>query len=101
MGVGTKLGVAYCLGRRLHQLFHEVGLMNIEVALDQPAFISGERKRLWEYTFLEARPSIVDGEFLSEGEFDRLAAELSVIGTDDHTLVAQACLTAVRGTRPV
>jgi ubiquinone/menaquinone biosynthesis C-methylase UbiE len=100
MGVGTKLGVDYCLGRGLHQLFRAAGLMNIDVVLDQPAFISGEQKRFWEYTFLEASPAMIGGGFLSQGEFDRLAAELSAIGTDDYTLVAQACMPAVRGTRP-
>lgn len=100
MGVGAKLGVDYCLGLRLHQLFREAGLMNIRVVLDQPAFISDERKRFWEYTFLEASPAIIGGGFLNQGEFDRLAVELSAIGTDDHTLVAQACMPAVRGARP-
>jgi SAM-dependent methyltransferase len=100
MGVGAKLGVDYCLGRRLHQLFREAGLMNIDVVLDQPAFISGEQKRFWEYTFVEASPAMLGGGFLSQDEFERLAAELSAIGTDDDTLVAQACMPTVRGTRP-
>lgn len=100
MDVGAKRGVNYCLGLRLHQLFREAGLMNIDAVLDQPVFISDERKRFWEYTFLEASPAIIGGGFMTQGEFDRLAAELSAIGTDDHTLVAQACMPAVWGTRP-
>ena len=45
--------------------------------------------------------SFVEGNAyeLTPGEFDELAAELARLGTDDQTLVAQACMPSVWGTK--
>jgi hypothetical protein len=97
--VGASLGVDYCLGTKLHRLFREAGLKDVEVTFDQPVFIEGEKKRLWEYTWLEIRPRVIAGGFTSETEFDAMAREAAAIGTDTTTMIAQACLPAARGVK--
>ena len=54
--LGAALGVDYDVGRRLFGMFRDLGLTELSVSVHQPAFATGERKRLWEYTFLEAAP---------------------------------------------
>ena len=60
----------------------------------------GEVKRLWEYTFLEASPAMIDAGLSSKDEVEQLAIELDAIGRDDTTLVAQARLITVWGRKP-
>jgi SAM-dependent methyltransferase len=99
MRLSATRGVDYCLGRRLNQLLHEIGLANVDVCLDQPCYTQGDRKRFWEYTWLEAGPAFLDAGILTRDELDELAAELATIGADDRTLVAQACMPAAWGTK--
>jgi SAM-dependent methyltransferase len=96
--LGESRGVDHRRGRYLHRLLREVGLVDVDVSLDQPSYVRGERKRLWEYSWLEAGPALVADGILGEDELGQLAADLAVIGTDDSTLVAHACVAGARGT---
>ncbi len=98
--LGEALGVDYDLGRKLFGMFRELGLTGLSASVHQPSFASGERKRLWEYTFLEAAPGAIAAGVVTEREYDELAAELTAIGEDDSTLVVQPPLLAVSGVVP-
>lgn len=98
--VGQALGVDYDVGRRLFGLFRDLGLTSLVASVHQPSFATGERKRLWEYTYLEAGPGAVASGVVAEDEADELAAEFAAIGTDDTTLVVQPSMVAVAGTAP-
>ena len=98
--VGAALGVDYDVGRRLFGMFRDLGLTELSVSVHQPAFATGERKRLWEYTFLEAAPGAAAAGIGTEEEEAELAAEFAAISGDDSALVVQPALLAVSGVVP-
>jgi ubiquinone/menaquinone biosynthesis C-methylase UbiE len=73
--------VSYCRGRELPSLLVSLGY-SPTVRVFQPAFLQGEVKRVWEYTFLEASPNIVEAGLATQNEIDSLADELSRIALD-------------------
>ena len=98
--VSAALGVDYDVGRRLFGMFRDLGLTGLSVSVHQPAFATGERKRLWEYTFLEAGPGAAAAGVGAEEEVAELTAEFAAISGDDSALVVQPALFAVSGVVP-
>ena len=98
--LGAALGVDYDVGRRLFTMFRDLGLTELSVSVYQPAFATGERKRLWEYTFLEAAPGATAAGIGTEEEGAELAEEFAAISGDDAALVVQPALFAVSGLVP-
>jgi SAM-dependent methyltransferase len=90
LAVGRSRGVDYTLGIRLHRLFRTQGLKEPQVRFDQPVYATGEGKRFWEYTVLEAGPAIVQAGLATAGEMERLAQELAGVAGDETIMVAQA-----------
>jgi SAM-dependent methyltransferase len=88
--VGVARGVDYCLGIRLHRLFRDVGLRDPQMRIDQPVYATGEGKRFWEYTVLEAGPAIVQAGLATPVELERLAQALATVAQDETIMVAQA-----------
>jgi SAM-dependent methyltransferase len=95
LAVGRSRGVDYCLGIRLHRLFREAGFADPQVHIDQPVYATGERKRFWEYTVLEAAPAIVEAGLIAAAELDELAREWARFAHDPTTIIAQARKVAV------
>jgi SAM-dependent methyltransferase len=95
LAVGRSRGVDYCLGLRLHRLFREAGFNEPQVRIDQPVLASGEAKRFWEYTVLEAAPAMIEAGLTTPVELERLAREWMTVATDRETMVAQARKVAV------
>ena len=98
--VGEALGVDYDLGRRLFGMFRDLGLASLGASVYQPSFATSERKRLWEYTFLEAGAGAIASGIVGQSEFDGLVPEFAAIGADDTTLVVQPSLITVVGATP-
>ena len=98
--LGAALGVDYDVGRRLFGMFRDLGLAELRVSVHQPAFATGERKRLWEYTFLEATPGAAAAGIGTEEEVAELTTELAAISEDDSALVVHPALLAVSGVVP-
>jgi SAM-dependent methyltransferase len=98
--LGAALGVDYDVGRRLFGMFRDLGLAELRVSVHQPAFATGERKRLWEHTFLEATPGAAAAGIGTEEEVAELTAELAAISEDDSALVVHPALLAVSGVVP-
>lgn len=90
LAVGRSRGVDYTLGIRLHRLFRAQGLQDPRVRFDQPVYLTGEGKRFWEYTVLEAGPAIVQAGLAKPLELERLAQALAGVAQDDSIMVAQA-----------
>ena len=88
--VGVARGVDYCLGIRLHRLFRQLGLRHPQVRFDQPVYATGEGKRFWEYTVLEAGRAIIEARLATAVELEHLARELAAVAQDDGIIVAQA-----------
>jgi ubiquinone/menaquinone biosynthesis C-methylase UbiE len=95
IATGLSRSVDYALGLKLPRLFQSCGFAEPEVEFIQPAYLRGEEKRLWEYSFLEATPAMITAGMTSQDEVTSLAAELAQIARDESTLVAQARMPAV------
>jgi ubiquinone/menaquinone biosynthesis C-methylase UbiE len=90
LAVGRSRGVDYCLGLRLHRLYREVGFADPQVRIDQPVYTTGEAKRFWEYTVLEAAPAMIEAGLTTPDELKRLSRELAAVARDETIMVAQA-----------
>jgi SAM-dependent methyltransferase len=90
LAVGRSRGVDYCLGLRLHRLFRAEGITDPQVRIDQPVYATGEGKRFWEYTVLEASPGIIQAGLATAGELDDLKRDLTAVAKDPTIMVAQA-----------
>ena len=90
---GTVVGVD--IGADLAALFRAVGYPDPEVRSDQPAFRRGKSKRLWERTFLELVPALLEAGVTTAAEVAAPTPELARIGADETTTVAQARKTQV------
>jgi SAM-dependent methyltransferase len=90
LAVGAARGVDFRLGIRLHRLFRSTGLANPQVRFDQPVYAAGEEKRIWEYTFLEAAPAMIQAGLVTPAELEKLTQELVAVARDETVMVAQA-----------
>lgn len=95
LAVGRSRGVDYCLGIRLHRLFRAHGFADPQVRIDQPVCSTGEGKRFWEYTVLEAVPAMLAAGLTTQGEIEQLSREWARIARDANTIVGQARKVAV------
>jgi SAM-dependent methyltransferase len=90
LAVGAARGVDFRLGIRLHRLFRSTGLANPQVRFDQPVYAAGEEKRIWEYTFVEAAPAMIQAGLVRPAELEKLTQELVAVARDETIMVAQA-----------
>jgi ubiquinone/menaquinone biosynthesis C-methylase UbiE len=90
IALGRSRGVDYCLGPRLHRIFRKIGFSRPVVRMQQPVHTSGEAKRFWEYTFLEAAPAMIEAGLTDAAELKDLAKEMAKVGLDSTSVVEQA-----------
>jgi hypothetical protein len=95
MATGTRLGVDYDFGIRLPAAAARVGFQSILIHLEQPAYLRGPEKRLWEHTFTETVPVFVRTGVATEDELKGLLDEMRQVAEDESVLIAQACLPGV------
>ena len=81
-------GVDYCFGTKLEDAVRAAGFEETNAKVDQPCSSCGEAKRLWEYTFLEAAPAMVEASLVQQREIDQLAGELASAAADHNTHLA-------------
>jgi ubiquinone/menaquinone biosynthesis C-methylase UbiE len=86
MATGTRLGVDYDFGIRFQSIL---------IHLEQPAYLRGPEKRLWEHTFTETVPVFVRTGVATEDELKGLLDEMRQVAEDESVLIAQACLPGV------
>jgi len=88
------------LGLKLPRMFLEAGLSAPETAFVHPIYLRSERKRLWEYSLLEAGGYTIEKGFCTQAELDSLAAELAAIAADETIAVAQATMPVTWARKP-
>jgi SAM-dependent methyltransferase len=88
------------LGLKLPRMFLEAGLHTPETAIVHPIYLRGERKRLWEYSFLEAGAYTVEKGLCTQAELDALAADLAAIAADETIAVAQGSMPVTWARKP-
>ena len=93
--IGEIRGQRFQLGRELYRLVLGAGFRDVEVTLAQPAFVSGDAKRLPEWTLTECAPALIESRLSDREEIDSLAAELHAYARDESTLIAMARMTQV------
>ena len=89
------------LGLKLPGMFLEAGLQAPEIALIHPIFLRGERKRLWEYSLLEAAAYTVEKGICTQAELDALAADLDAVARDETIAVAQGAMPVTWARKPI
>jgi SAM-dependent methyltransferase len=77
----------------------QVGQRGEVAAVDFSADQRGEEKRLWEYTFIEASPSMVAAGYISAAELEQLARELRTAAEDENVVVVHPLYFASWGQR--
>lgn len=92
-------GTHYRLGPSLHRLFREQGI-EPTVRFSQPIHMTGEERRLWEYSFLEATPALLQSGLIGEEELRHHAAELTRDTLDETRLIAPPLVFQVWGRKP-
>jgi len=97
---GQRRGTDDMLGLKLPRLFLQAGLVEPEIAFIHPVYLRGERKRLWEYSFLEASPHFVRSGLTNEAEVGRLSAELAMVAADETISVAQGRMPVTWARKP-
>jgi SAM-dependent methyltransferase len=88
------------LGLKLPRMFLEAGLHTPETAIVHPIYLRGERKRLWEYSLLEAGAYTVEKGICTQAELDALAADLAAIAADETIAVAQGSMPVTWARKP-
>ena len=84
------IGSDLAMGADLARVFAEAGQADAQVHVDRPVDRTGERKRLWEYTFLELVPAYLEAALMTASEVADLARELARISADDSVAVVHA-----------
>ncbi len=84
---GRGRRVDYEIAVKLPSMLARAGLSNIDVETYQPSYLRGEEKRLWEYTFMEASPTMVNAGYISAAELGQLAQELANAAEDERLMV--------------
>ena len=95
LAAGKALGVDYDYGVRLPADVMDAGFRAVDVRLEQPAYLRGPEKRLWEHTLAEAAPAILRVGGATEEELIGQLGELRRLAEDERVLIAQWCLPGV------
>jgi SAM-dependent methyltransferase len=88
------------LGLKLPRMFLDAGLSGPETSFVHPIYQRGERKRLWEYSFLEAGAYTVENGLCTQAELDALAVDLAAVAADETIAVAQAVMPVTWARKP-
>jgi hypothetical protein len=97
-GRGRKVDYEFAV--KLPSMLASSGLANIDVETFQPAYLRGEEKRLWKYTFMEASPTRVDAGYISAVELAQLAQELGIAAEDERVMMVHPLYAVSWGQRP-
>jgi len=100
METGKALGVTYAFGRKLHSAMLKSGFAAVTPRFDQPAYLSGPGKRMWEHTFHEAGDGIVASGAATRQEMDQICHQLCELAMDRETLIAQWTSILCRAVKP-
>lgn len=95
LALAATRGVDFCFGLKLAGAFLALGFEALQMRLDQPCFLSGEGKRLWERTFLESATAMISAGLVQQDEVDQLAAEFASVAEDESVLVGQCRMPGV------
>src|SRR5260370_30912855 len=86
---GETLGVNYDYGLELPLALMDAGFQAPVVRMETPIYLSGPKKRLWEWTFTEASDGMVSNRVATAEEIATVIAGMRSTREDERVLVAQ------------
>ena len=86
--ISAARGIDGASGMKVHRLLRAAGLADIEVRLNQPAYLRGEEKRFWEYSIAESKGALVGHGFCALEVVERRVREIQRVNLDETVLVA-------------
>lgn len=81
-------GIDACNGMAIHRLVRDAGFTQIQVSLNQPAYLRGEEKRFWEYSVAETASALVARGLCTMEELQRRIQGMQRVNADENILVA-------------
>jgi len=84
--LGPTRRLDYTLGRRLYHLVRDAGFSALEITFTQPAFASGDRKRLLELSVAEAGNAFVQAGLITSGELESGIMAMRQLAEDQTVL---------------
>jgi ubiquinone/menaquinone biosynthesis C-methylase UbiE len=87
--LGDAIGVSYDFGLRLPLALREVGFQSPFVRMETPMYFDGPKKKLWEWTFIEASPRMVSTGVVTAEEIASVVAGMVATREDERVLAAQ------------
>jgi SAM-dependent methyltransferase len=97
--LAARRGQDWCIGRRLPGMFIEVGVPDPKLSLFQPAYLSGEAKRLPGINLRETGPALVAAGLTDEAEIAGLLRELDSLAERDGALLGMSLMVQTWGRR--
>jgi 2-polyprenyl-3-methyl-5-hydroxy-6-metoxy-1,4-benzoquinol methylase len=85
----ASLGVSYDFGLKLPLALIDAGFRAPVVRMETPIYLSGPRKSLWEWTFVEACEGIVSDRVATAEEVAAVIAGMRSTREDERVLIAQ------------
>jgi SAM-dependent methyltransferase len=85
--LGPTRRLDYTLGRRLYHLVREAGVATPQIIYSQPAFASGEKKRLLELSVEEAGGAFLQAGLITPATLNSALREMRQLA-DDETVLA-------------
>lgn len=100
LSLGAERRADYRVGSHMADLFRKAGFADVQETSHQPKFMSGEKKRYWEYTFYEVSPAMIRAGVVNDAELSRLKNGFEKIAENKSIAVAQAAQFQVWATKP-
>jgi ubiquinone/menaquinone biosynthesis C-methylase UbiE len=87
------------IGMKLVEMFHTVGLEDVQVNLIQPVYMRGEGKEIAHITMERIGGAVVSNGFATQDEVDQIVAEIAAFADHPHTLISLPRIFQVWGVR--
>jgi SAM-dependent methyltransferase len=98
--LGPTRKVDYTLGGRLYHLVREAGFASPDIAFSQPAFASGDRKRLLELSVAEAGDAFVQAGLITAEALDGGLVAMRQLAEDETVLALMPRMAQVWARKP-
>ncbi len=98
--LGPTRKVDYTLGRRLYHLVRDAGFSSPQITFSQPAFASGDRKRLLELSVAEAGDAFVQAGLITREALDAGLVVMRHLAEDETVLALMPRMAQVWARKP-
>jgi SAM-dependent methyltransferase len=97
--LASRRGQDWCVGRRLPGMFIAAGIPEPKLSLFQPAYLSGDAKRLPGINLRETGPALIAAGLTDEAEVADLLRDLDALAERDGALLGMSLMVQTWGRR--